>query len=524
MRNLLVWFCLLPAAVGAQADDLPARIAGSIMAEDMKSHVYLLASPELEGRETGTEGNLKAAVYIAEQLSKYGISPSPGDNDHFQEVAFTSVRWSSVDVTVNGAAEEHLKGFLCLPQDFPAREGPIAIDEMLFLGYGLDDPRWSDYEGVDVKGKHLIVYGTEPLDKDGNYVLTGTSKPSEWSMDPTMRLNAAAEAGAASIWIIDDKLREKIMYARRFLLNGSMQMGMPEEVTRSGIPHALITPELAQRILGASTDKVIGVRKKMNKKGTPQRIKCAVNVQLNAVHDAQFTMGLNVLGYIEGTDPALRQEVVVVSAHYDHLGMRGSDIFFGADDNASGSSAVLEIAQAMAMARASGEGPRRSVLCLWVTGEEKGLLGSEYYSEHPVFPLENTVADVNIDMIGRVDKKHDDPRYTYVIGSDRLSTELHAINEEVNRKYTNLALDYTYNADDDPNRFYYRSDHYNFARNGIPSIFYFSGVHDDYHRPTDTPDKIMYDKAETIARLAFHTAWELANRDERIRVDVTGRN
>jgi Zn-dependent M28 family amino/carboxypeptidase len=141
-----------------------------------------------------------------------------------------------------------------------------------------------------------------------------------------------------------------------------------------------------------------------------------------------------------------------------------------------------------------------------------------------VLPLENTVADVNIDMIGRVDKKHDDPRYTYVIGSDRLSTELHAINEEVNRTYTQLDLDYTYNADDDPNRFYYRSDHYNFARNGIPAIFYFSGVHDDYHRPTDTPDKIMYDKAETIARLAFHTAWELANRDERIRVDVTGRN
>src|SRR5690606_4581974 len=190
-----------------------------------------------------------------------------------------------------------------------------------------------------------------------------------------------------------------------FLLKGYMQMGMPEEVTRAGILHAFISPELAQRILGASTDKVIGVRKKMNKKGVPQRLKCPVDVQLNAVHDAQFTMGLNVLGYIEGTDPALRQEVVVVSAHYDHLGMRGDDIFFGADDNASGSSAVLEIAQAMATARASGEGPRRSVLCLWVTGEEKGLLGSEYYSKHPVFPLENTVADVNIDMIGRVEDR-----------------------------------------------------------------------------------------------------------------------
>ena len=159
-----------------------------------------------------------------------------------------------------------------------------------------------------------------------------------------------------------------------------------------------------------------------------------------------------------------------------------------------------------------------------MTGEEKGLLGSQYYVEHPIFSLEQTVADVNIDMIGRVDEQHADSNYTYVIGADRLSTELHDINEAVNSKYTKLFLDYTFNMDSDPNRFYYRSDHYNFAKNNIPVIFYFSGVHADYHRPSDTPDKIMYEKAETIARLAFHTTWELANRDERIKVNVTGRN
>jgi Zn-dependent M28 family amino/carboxypeptidase len=234
--------------------------------------------------------------------------------------------------------------------------------------------------------------------------------------------------------------------------------------------------------------------------------------------------GVNVLGYIEGIDQALKEEVVVITAHYDHLGHRGNDIFYGADDNASGTSAVLEIAQAFAEAKAIGQGPRRSDLCMLVTGEEKGLLGSQYYAEHPVFPLDHTVANVNIDMIGRTDQKHDHTNYTYVIGSDRLSTELHEINETANRLYTHLKLDYTYNDDDDPNRFYYRSDHYNFAKNGVPAIFYFSGVHDDYHRPTDTPDKVMYEKAETIARLAFHTAWELANRDQRIKVDVFGRN
>ena len=230
----------------------------------------------------------------------------------------------------------------------------------------------------------------------------------------------------------------------------------------------------------------------------------------------------NVLGLLEGTD--LKDEYGFITAHYDHLGKRGDDIYFGADDNASGTSAVLEIAQAMALAKAKGDGPRRSVLCMLMTGEEKGLLGSQYYSEHPVFPLENTVADVNIDMIGRIDTFHTRPNYTYVIGSNRLSTELHQINEDMNKQYTHLDLDYKYNADNDPNRFYYRSDHYNFAKKGIPAIFYFSGVHADYHRPTDTPDKIMFDKARTIAQLAFYTAWELANRDQRIKVDVTGRN
>ena len=204
--------------------------------------------------------------------------------------------------------------------------------------------------------------------------------------------------------------------------------------------------------------------------------------------------------------------------------MRGKEIFYGADDNASGTAAVLEIAQAMASAKAEGKGPRRSVLCMLVTGEEKGLLGSQYYVEHPVFPLDRIIADVNIDMIGRTDTLHKNPNYTYVIGADRLSTELHHINEEVNNKYTHLDLDYTYNSDDDPNRFYYRSDHYNFAKEGIPAIFYFSGVHEDYHMPTDTPDKLLYDKAETIARLAFHTVWELANRNERIKVNVVGRS
>lgn len=226
----------------------------------------------------------------------------------------------------------------------------------------------------------------------------------------------------------------------------------------------------------------------------------------------------NIWAFIEGTEKP--DEILVISAHYDHIGMKNGEIYNGADDDGSGTVALLEIAQAFMKAKKDGYGPKRSILFLHVTGEEHGLHGSRYYTDNPLFPLENTIADINIDMIGRRDDDHPDTNnYIYVIGSDRLSSELHAINEQVNKQYINLELDYKYNLDSDPNRYYYRSDHYNFARKGVPAIFYFNGVHADYHKPGDTPDKIEYDALAKRAQLAFVTAWELVNRPERIRVD-----
>ena len=201
------------------------------------------------------------------------------------------------------------------------------------------------------------------------------------------------------------------------------------------------------------------------------------------------------MGYIEGGD--LKNELIIITAHYDHLGKHDSLVFNGADDDGSGTVATLEIAEAFMLAKKAGYGPRRSVLIMPVSGEEKGLLGSKYYTENPVYPLEKTVANLNIDMIGRLDD----------------------ISEEVNKKHIGLNLDYTFNEEDDPNRYYYRSDHYNFAKNNIPVIFYFNGVHEDYHKTTDTIEKIDFQKIENITRLVFLTAWELANRDERIVVD-----
>ncbi|AWG21872.1 peptidase M28 [Flavobacterium faecale] len=226
----------------------------------------------------------------------------------------------------------------------------------------------------------------------------------------------------------------------------------------------------------------------------------------------------NIAAFIKGSEKP--EEVIVISAHYDHIGIKDGKIFNGADDDGSGTVALLEIAQAFKIAQKEGHGPKRSILFLHVTGEEHGLLGSKYYSEHPLYPLKNTVSDINIDMIGRRDVEHvASNNYVYVIGAERLSTDLLNIVVAANEKTTKLDLDFRYTATNDPNHFYERSDHYNFAKFGIPSVFFFNGVHADYHRSTDTVEKIEFDALTKRTKLAFAVAWELANRENRITID-----
>ena len=227
----------------------------------------------------------------------------------------------------------------------------------------------------------------------------------------------------------------------------------------------------------------------------------------------------NVVAYIKGDEHP--DEYIILSAHLDHVGMEDGEIFNGADDDGSGTVALLEIAEAFKEAANNGHGPNRSIVFLHVTAEEMGLIGSKYYTDNPIVPLKNTVTNLNVDMIGRTDPQRPkrNREYIYIIGSDKISQELHDINEEVNNIYLDIDLDYIFNAEDHPDRFYYRSDHYNFAKKGVPIIFYFSGTHEDYHQPTDTVEKIQYDLLQLRTRLIFHTAWELANRDDRIKID-----
>ncbi|MGB5419610.1 M28 family peptidase [Algibacter sp.] len=233
----------------------------------------------------------------------------------------------------------------------------------------------------------------------------------------------------------------------------------------------------------------------------------------------KFKSSENVLAYIEGSEKP--DEVIIISAHLDHLGVSDDGLINnGADDDGSGTVALMEMAQAFKMAKQKGFGPKRSILFLHLTAEEIGKRGSEYYVKHPVFLLNNTIANLNIDMIGRVDDAHKNNKdYLYLIGTDRLSKELHYISEKINYTFFNINLDYRFNAENDKNNYYERSDHYNFAFHDIPVIFYFNGEHKDYHKVTDTPDKIDYPLLERRTKLIFTTAWQIANQEHRLAID-----
>lgn len=358
------------------------------------------------------------------------------------------------------------------------------------------------------------------MNADGSFLISGNKEASVWNADWREKRRIAEEKGAAGLILIKGEFDRYVGRVKYWLQSPGMRLDYPMKRGEEVLPTYFVSEDLAAEILTRGKEsKLMRMRNKLAK--NPETCQVKVDFQIAVDRSRQNFTGENVLAFMEGADPVLKDEIVVVTAHYDHIGIVKGEINNGADDDGSGTVSVLEIAEAFAKAKSEGHGPRRSVLVMTVSGEEKGLLGSEWYSEYPVFPLEQTVCDLNIDMIGRIDEAHaDDERYVYLIGSDKLSTQLHSVSEACNSNYTQLALDYTYNDPKDPNRFYYRSDHYNFAKHGIPVIFYFSGVHEDYHKPGDDPEKIMYDKTAEIAQLVFHTAWEVANRDERLPVDV----
>jgi len=482
--------------------------AGTITSDQLKEKLYTYASDEFEGRETGKPGQKKAVEYLKNHYVNLNIQSPIAEGDYFQEVPLQTIGTPNVELTVNGASFSYFDDIISMTG---APTASVNTNDIVYAGYGISHDKHNDYANLNVEGKIVVIKEGEPKGADGNFVISGSEERSVWSNGRqalTPKRNAAKEAGAAAVFFMSNDLfpRYSAFFKRSAESGGSSRLSIVG--SDKPIHHFMISETLGKALVSniSKSDKgaVVNTKIALNYE--------AVNTQVGSE---------NVVAVIKGTEKP--DEYIVISAHLDHEGVKDGEVYNGADDDGSGTVAVLEIAEAFKAAADKGHGPKRSILFLHVTGEEKGLLGSSYYAdEDPIIPLENTVVDLNIDMIGRVDPKRDSLKtrnYVYLIGADKLSTELHQISEDINTKYTNLELDYTYNDEDHPDRIYYRSDHWSFAKNDIPVIFYFNGTHADYHRPSDTPDKIEYDLLENRTRLVFHTAWELANREKRIVAD-----
>ena len=489
-----VFFC------AAQKNMDPVVFANSIESANLKKHLYIIAGPAFEGRETATPGQRKAAAYIEDYFK--GVGLKPGNKNSFQlpyPVFQDSLLFSAIHI--NQDSFEIYKDF-----DFSLTNGynlSFGASDIVFAGYGFSDSLRDDYKGLQVAGKIVMILNGYP----SGLLQAEINKK---SFNSFAKQDAAQKHGAMAILIIQEDFPHRSMPAMGLMYRNYFR----PQVRLNSIN---ISEHIARSIMGTDYDQA--------KNGYLKSAVYSADVWLSIGKFTKTMQSTDVLGYLEGTD--LKDQLLVISAHYDHLGKQDSVIYFGADDDGSGTVSLLELSAAFSKAKQSGKGPRRSILFLANSGEEKGLWGSEYYTEHPVYPLSKTTADLNIDMIGRKDphrKQGDSNNYVYIVGDDKLSSDLKPISVGMNKKYSGLELDYKFNDPKDPEMIYSRSDHYQFALRGVPIIFYFDGIHTDYHKPSDTPDKIDYDLMVKRVRLIFYTAWEMANRNDMLKRDLPSVN
>ncbi|MGA9773380.1 MAG: M28 family peptidase [Blastocatellia bacterium] len=519
LASVLLAILSIATLAGASNLPLPSREEmSSISAGDLKKHLSFLASDELGGRFTLSPSSRIAARYLASQLESYGYKGAARDGSFFQKVP---LQYSNPD-TANSRVTFH-SGSEKL--EFKFGDGFISTGGMnadisgslVFAGYGIASPknRHDDYAGLAVKGKIVILVDGVP-----DNLVNVTIPPEERDLDA-----ALAHGAIGVITILSAPAMMQWNEVKLYMTRGD-QLGLPSRATQSGkiMPSITAGPDLVKAIakaMGKDTAYLMTLGKPLQPTALTATAEIRTKSTVKEAPPAQ-----NVTGILEGSDPKLKDQYIVFSAHYDHLKTSDNgEVYNGADDDGSGTVSVLEIAQAFAV----GPRPKRSILIIFHTGEELGLFGSEFNTDYePVVPLEKLVADFNIDMVGRTRSASDtDPRDReltdkdglYVIGADKHSTELNRLSEETNSETARMKFDYRYNDENDPERFYYRSDHYNYAKHGVPIIFYFTGVHRDYHRTTDDVDKIDFEKMERITRMIFALGWRVANLDHRIVVD-----
>ncbi len=522
-------------STGAMAQKNPdaVKFSETINKQRGYDHLSILASDEYEGRETGKKGAWMAAEYIKKQFKSFGLTGpvKEGNDPYFQKVGLITNDIVGSTLTVNGKARQLYKDFVIPNGSVPATGLDLKANEVVFAGFGISKEGYNDFDGVNIEDKIVMIFSAgDPTAKAGEPELTGRAAMVARSRMMSNLLKLKPKA----ILSIDMNFDKTPEWSKIASTAGRIGLKKTTPANAAAPQRAItttltISPATANEILKSSNTTVEALAKKIMESAKPSSLTVTTNIGVAAQKKETPQRGENVLGFLEGSDPKLKNEVLIITGHYDHIGLvtdpnAKDKVNNGADDDGSGTTGVLLMAEAFAKAKKAGKGPKRSILFMTVVGEEKGLLGSDWYSEHPIFPVENTIANLNTDMIGRIGEEYlgkpDSANYIYSVGSFKLSTELGKLSESINDTYTQMKLDYKYDDPKDTQQIYYRSDHYNFAKLGIPVIFYYDGMlEQDYHRPGDEVSKINFDLLAKRAHLTYYTAWELANRPNRPLVD-----
>lgn len=496
-------FLLLIAALSGLSnwlnEPVDTHYGDGISSDSLKSNLSILAADAMEGREAGKRGQKMAAEFIREHFEEIGLK-GPVDGKYYQPFELYTTTPGETYVKTSTVRCDNFGDMVYYGSGDSGGEVSVPL---VFVGNGTA----ADFEQVDVRKKAVLMF-----------------TQSDW-IAGSRAVALLRERGAHVVLVCNTNGKEAFL--KQVTRIKAITMGRGLSLERPDIAHDqppglfVVSSFAAAKLMGVPLEDLLKVAAENPAKKSIGKIKPA-SITYKTTTAIKVLKTENVLGMLEGTDK--KDEVLVISAHYDHIGVKdhgtGDLINNGADDDGSGTVAVMEIARVFAAAKRDGHGPRRSMLFVTFTAEESGLLGSEFYSRHPIVPLRQTVVDLNIDMVGRRDTIHaDSPPYVYVIGADKLSAELNAVSERVNEAHEKLIFDYTYNDQSHPERLYYRSDHWNFAKHGIPIIFYFDGLHPDYHMPGDEVEKIEFDLLRERTQCIFYTAWEIANMEERIRPD-----
>ncbi len=522
---------------GSGASPAAARYGNvdAISARQMKEHLSFIASDELEGRDTPSRGLDIAALYIAQHLGTYGLKPAGDNGTYFQKFPLKRHRVDAEKskLSLNGRKFDFGVDFLS------AFNAGSVSGSLVYGSHGwvIKSKNINPYQGIDVKDKILIASAILPKVIAFNE-LKGPNG-GDW-ISPRMyaQLN-----GAKAIILLGDFDDLAGWQATKAFQADTGSVTFGGKTGEINIPTITISPRLIAAMFRGEKVNGAALYSRAMAVDFPDAFDLAASkkLEIDVAVRSEDLQTQNVVAILEGSDPVLKNEYVAIGAHYDHVGMNpnlaGPDkIFNGADDDGSGTVAVMAIAEAMS----KGPRPKRSILFIWHAGEEKGLWGSEYFADNPTVPITSIITQLNIDMIGRYqnpgDENHpqnkDLPKQgeVFLIGSRMMSTDLGELSDSVNKSFLNLAFNFKYDDPNDPEQFFYRSDHFNYAKKGIPIIFYMDGSHADYHKVTDSIEKINFESMEKVTRTIFATGWELANRATRPKVDkplpalVTGAN